>query len=78
MGLCLPCLGDGPQDLPDVEDRRLKLAEAAERRQRVFISRNFKSAFCRREEEKGKNGKTVGQILSSFCRWQTLSGINWF
>ncbi|XP_036618246.1 small VCP/p97-interacting protein [Trichosurus vulpecula] len=54
MGLCLPCLGDGPQDQPDVEDRRLKLAEAAERRQRESSSRGILNLHSVEEKKKRK------------------------
>ncbi|XP_020857607.1 small VCP/p97-interacting protein [Phascolarctos cinereus] len=54
MGLCLPCLGNGPRDPPHVEDRRLKLAEAAERRQRESSSRGILNLHSVEEKKKRK------------------------
>ncbi|XP_027708444.1 small VCP/p97-interacting protein [Vombatus ursinus] len=63
MGLCLPCLGDGPQDPPDIDDRRLKLAEAAERRQRESSSRGILN--LQSVEEKRKRKEKMEKQLAS-------------
>ncbi|KAM8971701.1 small VCP/p97-interacting protein [Sarcophilus harrisii] len=73
MGLCLPCLGDGPQDPPDVEEKRLKLAEAAEKRQRESSSRGILNLHS--VEEKKKRKEKMEKQLSSGGSSQ--GGLRW-
>ncbi|XP_068947000.1 small VCP/p97-interacting protein [Petaurus breviceps papuanus] len=63
MGLCLPCLGDVPEDSPNAEVRRVKLAEAAEKRQRESSVRGILNP--RSVEQKKKRKEKMEKELSA-------------
>ncbi|XP_037378463.1 small VCP/p97-interacting protein [Talpa occidentalis] len=41
MGMCFPCPGESAPPSPNLEEKRAKLAEAAERRQKEAASRGI-------------------------------------
>ncbi|XP_036181565.1 small VCP/p97-interacting protein [Myotis myotis] len=64
MGLCLPCLGEPEPPSPDPEEKRAKLAEAAERRQKEAASRGILDAQSVEQKRKRKE-KIEKQIATS-------------
>ncbi|XP_007497244.1 small VCP/p97-interacting protein [Monodelphis domestica] len=73
MGLCLPCLGDRPPASPDLEERRLKLAEAAERRQRESSTRGILNAHS--VEAKKRKKEQMEKQMSA--RSTSQGGLRW-
>ncbi|KAM9220390.1 small VCP/p97-interacting protein [Trichechus inunguis] len=64
MGLCFPCPGESDAASPDPEEKRAKLAEAAERRQREAASRGILDVQSV-EEKRRKKERIEKQIASS-------------
>ncbi|KAM8819530.1 small VCP/p97-interacting protein [Rhynchonycteris naso] len=64
MGLCFPCPGDSEPPTPNPEEKRAKLAEAAERRQKESASRGILDVQSV-EERRKKKEKIEKQIATS-------------
>ncbi|XP_048644462.1 small VCP/p97-interacting protein isoform X1 [Marmota marmota marmota] len=64
MGLCFPCPGDSAPPTPDPAEKRAKLAEAAERRQKEAASRGILDVQSV-EEKRKKKEKIEKQIATS-------------
>ncbi|XP_065738489.1 small VCP/p97-interacting protein [Phocoena phocoena] len=54
MGLCFPCPTEAAPPSPDLEEKRAKLAEAAERRQKEAASRGILNVQSVEEKRKKK------------------------
>ncbi|XP_029813334.1 small VCP/p97-interacting protein isoform X1 [Suricata suricatta] len=64
MGMCFPCPGEASPPSPDLEEKRAKLAEAAERRQKEAASRGILDVRSV-EEKRKKKEKIEKQIAAS-------------
>uniref|UniRef100_A0A3Q2HDD5 Small VCP interacting protein n=1 Tax=Equus caballus TaxID=9796 RepID=A0A3Q2HDD5_HORSE len=64
MGLCFPCPGESAPPSPDLEEKRAKLAEAAERRQKEAASRGILDVQSV-EQKRKKKEKIEKQIATS-------------
>uniref|UniRef100_M3YRL3 Small VCP interacting protein n=1 Tax=Mustela putorius furo TaxID=9669 RepID=M3YRL3_MUSPF len=64
MGLCFPCPGETAPPSPDLEEKRAKLAEAAERRQKEAASRGILDVRSV-EEKRKKKEKLEKQMAES-------------
>lgn len=64
MGLCFPCPGESTPPSPDPEEKRAKLAEAAERRQKEAASRGILDVQSV-EGKRKKKEKIEKQIATS-------------
>uniref|UniRef100_A0A8C4PNV8 Small VCP interacting protein n=1 Tax=Equus asinus TaxID=9793 RepID=A0A8C4PNV8_EQUAS len=64
MGLCFPCPGQSAPPSPDLEEKRAKLAEAAERRQKEAASRGILDVQSV-EQKRKKKEKIEKQIATS-------------
>lgn len=64
MGLCFPCPGEAAPPSPGPEEKRAKLAEAAERRQKEAASRGILDVRSV-EEKRKKKEKIEKQIATS-------------
>ncbi|XP_036115773.1 small VCP/p97-interacting protein isoform X1 [Molossus molossus] len=64
MGLCFPCPGESAPPSPNLEEKRAKLAEAAERRQKEAASRGILDVQSVEEKRKRKE-KIEKQMATS-------------
>ncbi|KAB1272970.1 Small VCP/p97-interacting protein [Camelus dromedarius] len=64
MGMCYPCPTEAEPPSPDLEEKRAKLAEAAERRQKEAASRGILNVQSV-EEKRKKKEKMEKQIATS-------------
>ncbi|XP_058402134.1 small VCP/p97-interacting protein [Diceros bicornis minor] len=74
MGLCFPCPGESAPPSPDLEEKRAKLAEAAERRQKEAASRGILDVQSvekkrKRKEEIERQMATSGPPPEGGLRW---------
>ncbi|XP_049637071.1 small VCP/p97-interacting protein [Suncus etruscus] len=64
MGMCFPCPRESAPPSPSLEEKRAKLAEAAERRQKEAASRGILDVQSV-EEKKRKREKVERQMATS-------------
>ncbi|XP_048216795.1 small VCP/p97-interacting protein [Perognathus longimembris pacificus] len=64
MGMCFPCPGESAPPSPNLEEKRAKLADAAERRQKEAASRGIQDVHSV-EEKRKKKEKMEKQIATS-------------
>ncbi|XP_055988610.1 small VCP/p97-interacting protein [Sorex fumeus] len=64
MGMCFPCPGESTPPSPNLEEKRAKLAEAAERRQKEAASRGILDVHSV-EEKKRKREKIERQMATA-------------